>query len=74
MTKFIDALGDICPIPIIKAEKELKKLEPHEEIILETDHSCSIQSVTKHFEEKYNYKCKVEKIEVGIWQIKITKT
>ena len=74
MPEFIDALGDMCPIPIIKAEKALRKLPPHEEVILETDHSCSIQSVTGHFEDKYNYKCEVEKIETGIWQIKITKT
>ncbi|SES71280.1 TusA-related sulfurtransferase [Anaerobranca gottschalkii DSM 13577] len=70
---FIDALGEMCPIPIIKAEKELKKLNKGEKLVLETDHSCSIQSVVKHFEGKYNYKCSYIEVEEGIWQITIEK-
>ena len=73
MEKFVDAIGEMCPIPIIKAEKALRKLDPKDTVVLETDHSCSIQSVTKHFEEKYNYSCSIEEIDVGIWHIKITK-
>ena len=73
MENFIDALGEMCPIPILKAEKALKKLKKGEKLILETDHSCSIQSVLNHFEEKYNYHCKYVEVEEGIWQITIEK-
>lgn len=73
MEHFIDALGEMCPIPIIKAEKVLKKIRPGEKVILETDHSCSIQSVTGHFRNKYNYPCRVVEVEEGIWQIEIIK-
>jgi tRNA 2-thiouridine synthesizing protein A len=70
---FVDSLGEMCPIPIIKAEKKLKTLKPGEKLILETDHSCSIQSVTGHFEKKYGYICSIVEVEEGIWQIEIIK-
>jgi len=73
MKHFLDVMGEMCPIPIIKAERFLKKLKSGEKLILETDHSCSIQSVTEHFQRKYGYPCKVVEIEEGIWQIEILK-
>ena len=74
MDHFIDALGEMCPIPILKAEKALKELKKKQRVVLETDHSCSISSVTSHFKEKYGYNCSVEEVEEGIWQISIEKT
>ncbi len=73
MEHFIDALGEMCPIPIIKAEKKLKKLNMGEKVVLETDHSCSIQSVTSHFTKKYGYACTITEVEEGVWQIEIIK-
>ena len=73
MDYFIDALGDICPIPIIKAEKILKQIKDNDRVIVETDHSCSIASVTNHFAQKYGYPSTIEEVEEGIWQIIITK-
>jgi tRNA 2-thiouridine synthesizing protein A len=70
---FIDSLGEMCPIPIIKAEKKLKTLKSGEKVVLETDHSCSIQSVTGHFVKKYGYICNIVEVEEGVWQIEITK-
>ncbi len=74
MDQFIDALGEMCPIPILRAEKALKKLKVSQRVVLETDHSCSIASVTNHFKEKYGYYCSVKEIDEGIWQILIEKT
>lgn len=73
MDHFLDALGEMCPIPIIKAEKTLLKIPVNDRVILETDHSCSISSVTNHFKTKYGYPCEVIVIEDGIWQIIIEK-
>ncbi len=73
MEHFIDSLGEMCPIPIIKAEKKLKTIRAGEKLILETDHSCSIQSVAGHFENKFGYACSYIEVEEGIWQIEIIK-
>jgi tRNA 2-thiouridine synthesizing protein A len=72
--QLIDAIGEMCPIPIIKAEKVLKKLNPNDRVLLKTDHSCSIASVTKHFKDKYGYHCVIDEVDEGIWLITIEKS
>jgi tRNA 2-thiouridine synthesizing protein A len=67
------SIGDICPIPIIKAERKLKELKSDERIILETDHSCSTSSVINHFKTKYGYPVEIAKVADGLWNIIIVK-
>jgi tRNA 2-thiouridine synthesizing protein A len=74
MDHLIDSMGDICPIPIIKAERKLKEINTDERIILETDHSCSSSSVVNHFKTKYGYPTEIIKVSDGVWQIIILKT
>lgn len=74
MDHFVDALGDMCPIPILKAEKKMKKLEVGDRIILETDHSCSISSVTSHFKTKFACSVEIIEVEEGVWNIIIEKS
>ena len=73
MDHFVDALGEMCPIPIIKAEKKLNQVADGDRVVLETDHSCSIQSVTNHFKNKNGYLSEIVEVEDGIWQIVIVK-
>lgn len=73
MEHFIDALGDMCPVPVLKAEKEFKQIKAGEKIILETDHSCSVQSVIDHFESRFGARCTVEEVEEGVWRVAIEK-
>ncbi len=73
MDHLVDSMGDICPIPIIKAERKLKEMKAEERIIIETDHSCSTSSVIGHFETKYGYPTEVVKVAEGVWNIIIVK-
>lgn len=69
----IDCIGEMCPIPIIKAERELGKLQSGDVLHIKTDHSCTMQAVVKHFQAKKGYPSFSEEIDYGIWQIKIVK-
>ncbi len=69
----IDAIGEFCPIPIIRAEVKLTQIKPGERVIIITDHTCSSSSVVNHFQTKYNYPCSVTQIGDGIWEITVTK-
>ncbi|RQD77828.1 MAG: sulfurtransferase TusA family protein [Candidatus Syntrophonatronum acetioxidans] len=71
-TYFLDALGDMCPIPALKAEKKLKELKEGDILIVESDHSCAMTSIPNHL-KKRKYKITIEEVEEGIWQIKIVK-
>ncbi|EEG77649.1 sulfurtransferase TusA family protein [Dethiobacter alkaliphilus] len=69
----IDAIGEFCPIPIIRAELKLKQVQNRDRVIIKTDHSCSSSSVANHFTSKFNYPCNVRQLEYGIWEIIIEK-
>lgn len=73
MDHFVDSLGEMCPIPILKAEKKLLKAAENDRVILETDHSCSLSSVTNHFKDKFGYSSEIIEVDDGIWQIIIKK-
>ena len=73
MVEAIDCIGEMCPIPIIKAERELKKLQYGDELTIKTDHSCTMQAVVNHFQRKMGYPSYSEEIDYGIWLITIKK-
>ena len=35
----IDAIGEFCPIPIIKAEVKLTQVKPGDRVIIKSDHN-----------------------------------
>ncbi|WP_461205794.1 sulfurtransferase TusA family protein [Clostridium sp. DL1XJH146] len=70
--KKVDCLGDICPVPIIKTKKELRKIKPKESIMVVTDHSCTVEALTEFLKE-YDVKQEIEEVINGVWEITITK-
>jgi TusA-related sulfurtransferase len=66
----IDCFGDICPVPIMKIEKQLKTLPDGEVLEVVTDHNCTVESVANKF-KKYNVES--EEVMNGVWEIRITK-
>jgi tRNA 2-thiouridine synthesizing protein A len=71
MSKLIDCVGEICPVPLIKAQINYKKIKPGESVTIVTDHSCTSQNIKDAFEK---LPCEVEvEEEDGIWHITIKK-
>lgn len=66
--KVLDCFGDICPVPILKIQKELKSSKSGDEFMVVTDHSCTVESVKTH---KYQKPVALEIDEVmnGVWEI-----
>lgn len=72
--KKIDCFGDYCPVPLIKAQRELEALSEGESFMMVTDHSCVIESLEDFFkarEHKYSYE--TEEVINGVWEITILK-
>lgn len=67
----IDCLGDMCPLPVLKAQKELKKIKSGDTIKIVTDHSCVLESVTSKFKK---HQIRADEVIVGVWEIFITKS
>lgn len=66
--KTIDCLGDICPVPILKIQKELLKTETGVSIKVITDHSCTVESIKKHFDRK-GMSLEFDEVMNGVWEI-----
>ncbi|MFT9494882.1 sulfurtransferase TusA family protein [Anaerosolibacter sp.] len=71
MNKQIDCVGEICPVPLIKAQIQYKKIHPGDSVTIITDHSCTSQNIKDAFRK---LPCVVEvEEENGIWEITIKK-
>ncbi len=68
----IDCLGDICPLPIMKLQAKLNKLENDIEIMLITDHSCTLSAVTD-FCKLNKFKQNAVEVINGVWEITISR-
>ncbi|MEW8958949.1 MAG: sulfurtransferase TusA family protein [Moorella sp. (in: firmicutes)] len=69
---FIDALGEMCPVPNMKIREKLKELEVGDVVILKTDHSCAITTIRNEMRRK-GYRTTVEEVDTGIWQITVKR-
>lgn len=68
----IDCFGDYCPIPLIKAKKELQRITSGESFMLVTDHSCVVESLKDYFSKAdCHYDC--DEVINGVWEITVTK-
>ena len=67
----IDCFGDICPIPILKMQKELSHLPSGDSFMMVVDHSCVIESIKEHL-SKSKYQYSVDEVMNGVWEITIS--
>ncbi len=68
----IDCLGDMCPVPILKIQKQFKKTKTGISIKVITDHSCVAESIKNHYSnEKFSFES--DEVMNGVWEIIITR-
>ena len=72
MTIVIDCIGDPCPLPLIKAERKLRKLPAGDQICLEIDHNCALNTIPE-WARKKGYQVKVDQTPCLEWKIYIKK-
>lgn len=70
MEIFVDCLGEICPVPALRAKAALKRATPGDVIVIETDHSCTMKNLPDLL-RKMGYQPAVEEVAVGVWQIRV---
>lgn len=68
----IDCLGDMCPVPIMKLQKQAEELSRGGQIVLITDHSCVSESV-KNYCSKLHYKVEILEPVNGVWEFYISR-
>ncbi|AHF06631.1 sulfurtransferase TusA family protein [Desulfitobacterium metallireducens] len=69
----LEIWGEMCPIPLIKAQKKLKTMAIGDMLIMETEHSCTSQGIVV-WAKKNKYMIEETEIDNGIWHLELTKT
>jgi TusA-related sulfurtransferase len=68
----LNCFGDFCPVPLLKAQREVKELQIGESFMLVTDHSCVVESIHEYFGLRH-YGILIDEVLNGVWEITITK-
>lgn len=71
--KVVDAYGEACPVPLIKAQNALEEMNSGDILILQIDHSCAMKNVPE-WARKEGYNVEVDEIADGEWEIFIEKS
>ncbi len=68
----LDCFGEACPIPLVKAEKELEKMNVGDILIVAIDHSCAMKNVPE-WARKQGHNVELDEIDDGEWEVVIEK-
>ncbi len=68
----LDCLYEPCPIPLIKAVKELKTMQCGDILVLRSDQSC-IEVIVEEWGQQNNHLVRVVDLEDGEWEVYIQK-
>lgn len=68
----LDCLGEACPIPLIKTEEAMKKLQIGDVLIVQIDHSCAMKNVPE-WGRKEGHNVEIEEVDDGEWEVIIEK-
>lgn len=70
--KTLDCLGEACPVPLVKAQKELEKMSKGDVLIVSIDHSCAMKNIPDWARE-VGYNVEIDEVGEGEWDIIIEK-
>jgi len=70
--KKLNLLGEVCPYPLLKTQKELEKIASGEVIMVETDFNQSVRNIIKWCEDQ-GHEFRLDEIDNGFWLITIIK-
>jgi TusA-related sulfurtransferase len=68
----LDCMGEACPIPLVKAEKELLKMSVGDILIIQIDHSCAMKNVPE-WARKQGHNVELDEVDDGEWEVVIEK-
>ena len=73
MAEFIkvDALGDACPLPVVKAKKAISELQGAGQVEVLVDNEIAVQNLTKMAQQK-GYQYSAEKLEERKYRVLFT--
>lgn len=69
----LDTRGEICPYPLVMAQREMKKLSPGDILVVISDYPLSAENIPRWAVEEGHKVIRVEKVGDALWEIEIEK-
>ena len=69
----LDCMGEACPLPLMKTEKQMEKMEVGDVVIFQIDHSCAMKNVPE-WARNQGYNVEIDEVDDGEWEVIIEKT
>ncbi len=66
----IDCLGEVCPVPLIKVQKQVEKCANGDIVIAQIDHSCAMKNIPE-WARNQGFNVEVEEVDEGEWEVVI---
>lgn len=67
----VNAMGDACPLPVVKTKNAMKELKEGGEVVTLVDNEIAVQNLTKMAQQK-GYGVSSEKLEEGKYRVRMT--
>lgn len=68
----LDCLGEACPVPLMKAEKQMAKMSVGDVLIISIDHSCAMKNIPE-WARLQGHNVEIEEVDDGEWEVIIEK-
>lgn len=68
----LDCMGEACPLPLIKTEKQIDKMEIGDVVIVQIDHSCAMKNVPE-WARTHGHNVEIDEVDDGEWEVIIEK-
>lgn len=69
----VNAMGDACPLPVVKTLKALKQLEGEGAVVTSVDNETAVKNISKMAQEK-GCTASVEKVSDAEWHVTVATT
>lgn len=69
---YLDCLGEACPVPLIKTQAAMEKMNINDVLVVDIDHSCAMKNVPD-WARSVGHSVEIEEVGEGQWNIIIEK-
>jgi TusA-related sulfurtransferase len=70
--RYLDWLGEACPVPLVKTQNELATMAPGDVLVVGIDHTCAMKNVPD-WARSQGYNVDIDEVGEGEWEVVIEK-
>ena len=70
--RYLDCLGEACPVPLMKTQKELESMQKGDILVVGINHICAMKNVPD-WARSQGYNVDIDEVGEGEWEVTIEK-